>query len=41
VRALRRRPSAQAEVDAQRDLAHGSIFRRVRSSVGEQPFPTA
>jgi multidrug efflux pump subunit AcrB len=28
----------QAEADAARDLAHGSIFRHVLASVGEQPF---
>ena len=28
----------RAEADAARDLAHGSIFRHVLASVGEQPF---
>jgi multidrug efflux pump subunit AcrB len=28
----------QTEADAERDLAHGSIFRHVLASVGEQPF---
>jgi multidrug efflux pump subunit AcrB len=30
--------SVQREADAQRDLAHGSIFTHVLASVGEQPF---